>query len=71
VEVTNQIRMRILKDGTISINTDAFEEEVHQQAEELINETITLAGGEHKVIERKDKDHHHHVHHHGGIAHSH
>lgn len=71
MEVTNQIRMKILKDGTISINTGSFTEEVHQQAEELLNETITLLGGESKVIERKDPDHHHHHHHHGGQSHSH
>jgi hypothetical protein len=71
MEAINQIRMKILPDGTISTSTDAFSEEVHQQADELIKETITLLGGEVKVIERKNPDHHHHVHHHGGQSHSH
>lgn len=71
MEALNQIRMKILSDGTISTSTDAFSEEVHQQADELINETITLLGGEVKVIERKSPDHHHHTHTHGGHTHSH
>lgn len=71
MEAVNQIKMKILKDGTISTSTDAFEGEVHQQAEELIKETIKLLGGEVKIIESKDKDHHHHSHHHGGQFHSH
>jgi hypothetical protein len=71
LEATNQIRMKILKDGTISTSTDAFTEEVHQQADQLIKETITLLGGETKVVERKDPSFANHNHHHGGQSHSH
>jgi hypothetical protein len=70
-EGINQIRMRILEDGTISINTDAFTEEAHVTAEELINDTIKLAGGEHKIVERKTPDFHHHHSHDHGHSHSH
>ncbi len=65
MEAVNEIRMKILADGTVSVNTDAFEEEVHQQAEELINETFELLGGERNVVEKKDKHGHTHTHHHG------
>lgn len=70
MEAVNEIRMKILSDGTVSINTDSFEEEVHEQADQLINETVQLLGGERKVIEKKEG--HGHVHtHHNGHTHSH
>lgn len=70
MQATNEIRMKILKDGTISIDTDSFEEEVHQQADELINETCEMLGGERKVIDRKSGGQHTHTHT-GGHTHSH
>jgi hypothetical protein len=70
MEATNQIRMHIEKDGTVSIDTDAFEEEMHLSAEQLINETCELLGGQRKVIEHKVPDAHSHTHI-GGHIHSH
>jgi hypothetical protein len=71
LEAINQIRMKVLTDGTVSINTDAFEEEVHAQADELVNTTMKALGGEVKIIERKNPDHHHHHTHGNGVSHSH
>ena len=71
MEAINQIRMKVLPDGTVSINTDAFEEEVHAQADELVNTTIKALGGEVKIIERKNPDHQHFHTHGNWISHSH
>ena len=70
MQAVNEIRMKILKDGTVSINTDSFEEEIHQQAEELIKETCEALGGERKVIEEKRDRQHSHTHT-GGHVHNH
>jgi hypothetical protein len=70
MQAINEIRMKILKDGTVSIDTDAFEEEVHQQAEELIKETCEALGGERQVVETK-RDHQHTHTHLSGHAHVH
>lgn len=62
MEVRNTIRMCILSDGTVTVKTDAFDEEVHEQAEQLIKETFELLGGERQVVERHGPGHHHHTH---------
>jgi hypothetical protein len=61
----DEIRMRILEDGVVSVNTGAFSEEVHEDAEQLINEVFEDLGGERQVVEHKPHDHqdgHTHVH---------
>ena len=63
--------MKVLKDGTIQINTDGFEEEAHLEAHQLVQETITKIGGDVKIIERKEPSQHHHHSHGHGHTHSH
>jgi hypothetical protein len=63
----NEIRMKIEKDGTVTISTDAFDDEIHDSADQLVNETIETLAGEHVIVERKDKDQHTHTHHHGHV----
>jgi hypothetical protein len=65
----NEIRMRIEKDGTITVDTGSFEEEVHLSAENFVKEVFEAIGGEPKVIERKRPElEHSHL---DGVQHTH
>jgi len=63
---SNRLKLHIEKDGTISVDSDDFSEELHLSAEKFINEVFEAAGGERKVVEEKrDRAHTHttdHVH---------
>ncbi len=70
MEVKNEVRMKILEDGTISVSTDNFgDQTTHQQAEQLIKETFELVGGEGKVVSKMPHSHSH-THVHGGTSQS-
>lgn len=56
----DKIRIKVLEDGTIKMDTDKISMPNHVNAEAFIREVITLSGGK---AERKHK--------HGGVAHSH
>jgi len=71
VEGINRIKLHIEKDGVITIDSDAFEEELHLSAEKFVKEVFEAAGGEHKVIENKRPDQVHSHLHGDGKAHSH
>lgn len=58
MDVKNRIEFTILEDGVISVSTNAFgAKEVHQEAEELLNETFKELGGERKVVLKKPHTH--------------
>jgi hypothetical protein len=69
MEGLNRIKLHIEKDGVITVDSDAFEEELHLSAEKFLKEVFEAAGGEHKVIENKRPDIAHV--HHTDKAHSH
>jgi hypothetical protein len=55
----DEIRMKILEDGVVSVDTGAFSEELHLEAEQLIKEVFDELGGESQVVEKKPHDHQH------------
>jgi len=61
-------QIEVLEDGTLSIDTDGFTPQQHQQADEFVAELGKLMGGEVVVKEKRShaKQHgHHHDHQHG------
>lgn len=58
----NKIRLHIEKDGTITVDSDDFDEEMHHSAEQFLNDVFEALGGEHKIIEEKRHDQHTHIH---------
>jgi hypothetical protein len=70
MEVKNEVRMKVLDDGTISVSTDNFgDQTTHQQAEDLIKTTFELVGGK-SAVQSKIPHAHSHVHTHGGSSQS-
>ncbi len=65
----NEIKMKIEKDGTITVDSDDFDEEMHLSAEKFIKEIFVALGGTPKIIEHKDPLHTHT--HTGGHVHIH
>lgn len=68
----DRIRVAILKDGTIKIETDPISAANHLQAEDLVNRVEKLAGGSVTVQHKSEgMGHHHgvfeHEHVHGGF----
>ena len=49
----DEIRFKILADGVVSVDTGAFSEELHLEAEQLIQTTFDALGGTAQVVERK------------------
>lgn len=58
----NKIRIHIEADGTVSFDSDDFEEAIHDSADKFMLETFEALGGEHKIVEHKREDQHSHVH---------
>lgn len=60
------INIEILEDGTIKIEADKVSQANHLSAEQLLHETVKLAGGPSKVTKKQghvhhgQKQHHHH-----------
>lgn len=63
----DKIKISILEDGTLKIETDEISMANHTNAEGLILDLITRMGGE---VERQDKGHGH-SHEHNGVFHTH
>jgi hypothetical protein len=60
----DSIRIRILEDGTIRIETDAVSQANHMSAEQLLRDVAAACGGE-STRQRKSAAHtHHHAHDH-------
>ena len=66
----DEMKIEILKDGTIKTTTDAVSAANHDDAEEFLKAMATLAGGKTTRVERDDVNHNE-VHHHGDHVHSH
>lgn len=63
LKVANEVTFTVLEDGTVSVDTDEFDEEVHLEAEQLIDAVFDELGGERKILRRKPHKHGHgHVH---------
>jgi hypothetical protein len=66
----DKIDIKILEDGTISVDTESFTDgEVHFEAEAFLKETFAELGGDKKIIKQKPHTHAHghtHTHQHGG-----
>ena len=63
IKVKNEMKMTLLTDGVVSVDTDAFSEEVHMEAEQLANEIFDELGGEHQIVQHKPhKQPHAHTH---------
>jgi len=68
----NQFKIEILEDGTISVETESFDPQVHAQADELVRHLGKLMGGKVEIREKRSHakqhshghDHAHHHHHH-------
>lgn len=67
----DEMKITILRDGTIKTVTDAVSPENHDNAEQFIRAMSQRAGGEHTVEQRTDSNHEHHHHHEDGTHHSH
>lgn len=55
----DEIDIEILADGTFSISTGAFSEEVHEKADEFLKDTFAQLGGTPAVTQHKPHDHKH------------
>lgn len=66
---TNRMQITIEEDGTITVNTEGFSAEVHEDAEGFIDMIESLAGGERNTTKLKrnyvplGKASHNHTHH--------
>lgn len=67
--MADQIKITVLEDGTISIDTGAISGANHASADQFLNEIAKLAGGTRETTKKKEKTMH--VHNHGGLVHSH
>lgn len=67
--MADQIKITILEDGTISIDTGAISGANHASADQFLGEIAKLAGGTRETQKKKEKVMH--VHSHGGFVHSH
>jgi hypothetical protein len=65
--MADEIRIKVLKDGSVRINTDTISEANHGNAEALLSDIMTRMGGD---MERVEKEGHTHSHEHG-INHTH
>jgi hypothetical protein len=65
--MADQIKITILEDGTISIETDAISGTNHMSADQLLKEVEKLSGGT-RTTKHKDG---HATHKHGNMIHSH
>lgn len=52
----DQFKIKILTDGTISVQTGSFGEETHVSADEFLSQLKELTGGEVKTAKRKNFD---------------
>jgi len=67
--MVDTIKIEILEDGTISIDTDAISGQNHVSADSFLAEITKLAGGE-RVTEKKRARGAYAVHKHGSFIHS-
>lgn len=63
----DELKIEILKDGTIKVETDEVGQANHLSADKLVQAMARMAGGE-TTVQRKGKGH---VHQHGGVFHKH
>ncbi len=57
---TDSIRIKIETDGTIKLVTDEISLANHATAEDVIQQILTLSGGELQRTQRSTHTHHHH-----------
>jgi hypothetical protein len=63
----DEIKITILEDGTIRIETDQVGQANHTSADKLLEQMARLAGGQTETVRKSNT----HTHHHHGVAHSH
>jgi len=57
----NQFNIEILDDGTISVDSDSFDPQVHKSADEFVSYLSKMMGG--KVVVKEKRTHAKHRHH--------
>jgi len=61
----NQFNIEILEDGTISVDSDSFDPQVHKSADDFVRYLGEMMGGQVTVKEKRSHaKHHHHSHDH-------
>lgn len=60
----DNIRMKVLADGTIQVTTDKISQPNHMNAEAFLKGLDEILGGGTTVVNRKGHTHHHHDHDH-------
>jgi truncated hemoglobin YjbI len=65
----NQFNIEILEDGTISVDSDSFDPQVHKSADEFVRFLGEMMGGE--VVVREKRSHAKQYHHHHDHGHQH
>ena len=66
--MSDQMKIEILEDGTISVSTDKISGTNHVSADEFLKEVAKLAGGTRTTEKKKN---HFHTHEHGGKVYAH
>jgi len=51
--VQNEIRIKVLEDGMLSIETGAFSQQVHMEADQLLERLQQLVGGDVTIEEKR------------------
>lgn len=67
--VMNEISIEILEDGTLRVETGAFDSVVHVQADKILKDTEKYMGGTSRKTASKLRKHHAHTHVHQGHTH--
>lgn len=67
----DEMKIRVLRDGTIVTTTDEVSGANHDNAEAFLRAMSRLAGGETTREARGEHAHEHHHHHEDGTSHSH
>lgn len=49
----NEIRIKVLEDGMLSIETGAFSQQVHMEADQLLERLQQLVGGDVTIEEKR------------------
>jgi hypothetical protein len=65
--MADEIRIKVLKDGSVRISTDTVSDANHGNAEALLSDIMTRMGGD---VDKVEKGTHSHMHEHG-INHTH
>ena len=66
--MSDRIKITVLEDGTIKVETDEISQAAHMSADEFLKRIQKLAGGDTQTEEKKGIKH---THEHGTLVHSH